>query len=183
MLDSMILKTKKRLSNDLFTSLSIPVLFLGLSIVLIASIRTVCLWYEYGVVMAKIPVVDVGIEDSRLSRFTGMQEVLLNERTPMIVLKKNGDFVFGEIQAFGEGRAEERYLVAAVDGAGQFGELVHYMSDWQKRRMEKRGIESSRIVVLAPSRFAAMPVVVELVDRLKITKSFDHVVLAGGRTE
>ena len=181
MLSSMISKTKKRLSEDRFSTSVYLLAFLGLGHFLTASIRTTSLAWSYGVVSTSIPVME--IEQPEESDFATHDDkdslYTIGEHTPMLVLGDQALY-FGATKAFTENfyQIQDKTRIPHIDGSPQVSKLLKQLYSWQRERKLLQGIEKHPVMLLLPGEQWPMAVIIQIMAALKQSKTYQTVILA-----
>ena len=172
---SMILKTKKRLSEDHWYVPIMIVGLVGLTTILFYGMRTASLTWEFGVVKSSIPImsVDIGMEKHSKTHAKNVSQVL--KTTPMIVLADK-EFYVGDLNSFTTGfvKIRNKYRVPHIDGSPQMNELLKVI----EQRNSNLNIHNNEIAILLPGEQWPMAVIIQVMNILKKNGSFKHVILA-----
>ncbi len=179
-----ISKTRKRLFRD---DWSMPTIFLGLIILFTISIfalRAASLGWNFGLVSAKIPQL---VSEDRYEEPASLQvaahalaqksENVLGDGTITVVLGNDALF-FGPIEAFSTklGNVRNKFKVPHVNGSPQVGQMLSDLKKWSLLNRENL----PKVAILVPFPGAPMPIVIEVIDRLKSAGGFSDVVLGSG---
>lgn len=153
----------------------------GLMFFLSSGLRAISLAGRYGLVEAKIPVMQVQLHDTSESNFQEKAIETLTGDTPMIVLT-NKAFIFGNAQAFAQDMASVRnkFTILHDEGAPQLHRLIKDLQRWMQDRTEQSGQSAPTTVLFLPTEDIPMPVVIQCVSGLNESKIFKNVVLGGG---
>ncbi len=177
---SMILKTKKRLSDDSWTVTVFTLGVVGLSLILSFLIRVPSLPRVHGYVRADIPVLEVPANDPSLVAPPKIEKEAIARTTPTVALTFDA-FYFGSLEAFGSGfyRQDNKFRVRHDDGEPQLGNLLRDLERWLKQpQIAKSGPHHT--VLLMPMSGIPMPIVIQVIEGLRAEGGFKHVVLTNG---
>ena len=166
---SMILRTKKRLSENRWNSAILGLSLVGFLAIFSLLIRLPAWSRAYGVVRGDIPVTP--LDTTKLNS----QEI--DTQTPVVVIGYDA-FYFGDLVAFtGDfSKVNNKFLVRHQEREPQLGSLIRDMKQWEMDR--KKG--ESDILILAPASAVPMPVVLQVMARLKEHTPYKRIILADG---
>ncbi len=178
MLQSKILKTKKRLSDDSWLLSTAVISILGLFAILGFSLKSTNVSFKYGLITADIPVMPVPLDDSGFNNVAISPAAEISLHTPAIVMT-NRQFYFGSMEAFTEKFSDIRnkFLITHENGIPQTPKLLHALKIWHSHQKKE---SEDKLVILAPSGSIKANDVAKVIYELKASKLYDHVVLAGG---
>ncbi|MDD9950327.1 MAG: hypothetical protein OXT67_02055 [Zetaproteobacteria bacterium] len=180
-LSSMILKTKKRLYEDSFSTSVYLLGFLGLGHVLTASIRTMSLTWSYGVVATTVPVMDVSDHLGKdYATYEDKDSVYtIRAQTPMLILGDDALY-FGSTKAFTENffQIHDKVRIPHIDGSPQVTTLIKQLYAWQRERKLLQGIEKHPVALLLPGEQWPMAVIIQIMSAIKQTNTYQEVILA-----
>jgi hypothetical protein len=177
-----ISRTKKRLSNERWYLSVIVLALIGLILILNFGMQLVSLSPKYGVIPLELPVMASAPDDPSAHKYKEAPRASLAPTTAAIILRANGDFFVGDLQAFTSQLNEVRnkFLVPQVNGEPQITALLDTVRQWQFHRKETRAIKNDNIVVFVPASTVPVTVVMQVVSDLKNSPYFKDVILANG---
>jgi hypothetical protein len=154
---------------------------MGLVAVLTYGIRATTIPAQHGIVEADIPILSVPIKDPGFHRFRETSRSKLLKTTTAIVLTVDA-FYFGDLTAFSEKFAstDNKFFVEHVDGRPQLPELIAALAKWSAQKSADENIRIGNYAVFLPSAQIPMPIVIQVIDGLKISNLYDRVILGGG---
>ena len=179
---SKISKTKKKLSDDRWL-LSINVLaVIALMIVLVFAIKSISRPETYGFVEATIPVLHVPIEDASFNTFEPTPQKQISKTTTAVILADNGDFYFGDLDAFGPGfyLTRNKFVVPALQGAPHVFNLLDTIEKWIDQRARQDRIKNDKILVFSPQSSVPINIIIQIMAQFRRSDLFDDIILANG---
>lgn len=183
MLQSKILKTRKRLSDDRWSVAIATATVMGLITILTFALRVPAVSWSYGVIPAELPVMSVTVDDPAYKTFRETAGVVLDKTTPAIAVSATA-FYFGDLQAFTEDLLEVRnkFAIKHEDGQPQLRDLIKTMETWLSQKAEvSKGVSTNKgVVVLIPSSEIPVPIIMQIIAGIRSSGLFKRVVLAGG---
>lgn len=180
----MILKMKKRLSDDFWLAPIATLSFISVAIIASYSLRTTSISWKYGMVEGKIPVVKApsatpakGVSLERNLPTLEQSERIMDDETVAVFLTRSA-FYFGPISSFTENfsNVRNKFKIDHENGAPQADMLLSTLNLWAKA--ERRTL--SKQVVFVPTSEIPMPIVIKVMSTLKNSNLFSHVVLGSG---
>lgn len=182
MLQSMISKTKKKLSKNSWLWPTVilaltSILFIVGAIIQILPRRL----DERGVVNLNIPVMHVTKKLTLSDDPYQKKERQISEQTTTILLTETGDFIFGELDAFGKDYHLQRnkFYIEQENGQPQLGNLIRTMEAWYKNKKGKKPAAND-LAILIPASQVPLAVVTQVVAGLKKGTDIKHIVLGNG---
>lgn len=173
-LQSKILRTKKRLSNNVWY---LPIIVLALMLLMIflsTALRGIGIPGSFGVVTAEFPVIHEG-RSIDPSETWAEARANFDNNAALIVLTRDR-FLFGHLASFGKdlSQVNNKFQIQHADGAPNLPKLVQDLLKWQETS------NVSRNLVFVPTEDIPMPIVIQCYQALKTSGLFDHVILGGG---
>ena len=180
-LQSKISRTKKRLSEDRWSTACWLLAIFGLFVGLGQAMRGVLLSRMHGTIDGEIPVVMTPVDDPGLHRFSARVEASLRRTTATVVMTADAFYV-SDMKAFSEDFADpgNKYIIRHIDQEPQLQTLVTTMDKWFEERARENEIRPDGLVVFAPSGEIPMPIVMQVMDGLKMSRHIQKVVMAAG---
>ncbi len=173
-LQSKILRTKKRLSSTVWY---LPIIVLALMLLmtfLSTALRGISMPGSYSIVETEFPVVT---DD----RYIGKEETWAQARSTIdnsaaLVILTRDRFYFGQLSAFGKdlSAVHNKFQIPHVAGAPDLPRLVLNLTKWQTEA------HASRALIFVPTEEIPMPIVIQCIAALKKIGIFDQVILGGG---
>ena len=181
MLQSKILKTKKRLSNNPWLLAAVVISFMGLLTTMTFAMRAVSLSARYGVVEAEIPVMSSPIVDPALHHYREQPFLHLQDSTPTVIMTTDG-FFFGDMAAFSEGftKVTNKYIVPTEHGQHRVDKLLDDIEKWMTYRESRTRLRPNGVVVLVPAGDMPTNIVIQVIAGLKQSIYIDRVILGSG---
>ncbi len=173
-LQSKILRTKKRLSSDVWY---LPIMVLALMLLMIflsSALRGISMPGSFGIIEAEFPV--VSDEQPINSEEPWVQpRSTIDNSAPLVILTRDR-FYFGQLASFGKdlSAVHNKFQIPHIDGAPDLPRLVNDLSKWQVEA------KASRLLIFVPSEDIPMPIVIQCFAALKNSGLFDQVILGGG---
>lgn len=181
-LQSKISGMKKRLSESVISDavLSSIALCALLAIVMYAS-RAVSIGGTWGFIDVDLPVVSQPFLDNSIHTFKENADVSIGNAT-LVVAVTPTEMIFGDLPAFTRHRNDVRnkFIVPHADGSPQVATLLQQSSEWSLDRKNRLGIRSDGLVIVLPDPRVPIAVISGVIANLRASKTFSHVVLAGG---
>lgn len=173
MLQSKILKTKKRLSDPKWYLPSIVITLMGLFGTLSFCMRAVSVGWNHGLVSAYLPVLQTQVEDQSIS--TKSFENLSSESIAIVI--NEFAMYFGSIDSFTINYVDIRnkFMVPHYEGAPQIQTLLKEIDAWKKT---KPHLNSSVVVAVEPD--FPIAILIQIIAHLNRSQMFSKVVIAGG---
>ncbi len=173
-LQSKILRTKKRLSNNVWY---LPIIVLALMLLmtfLSTALRGIAVPASYGVVEGEFPVIQNDRTIAPGETWAEPKATLGNDSALVILTKDR--FFFGQLGAFGKdlSAVHNKFFIPHVDGAPNLPELVSQLEKWQSDAHVPRSL------IFVPTEDIPMPIVIQCFAALKKSGLFDQVILGGG---
>ena len=177
-LSSTILKTKKRLSNEAWYLSLIVLLVVGLVSILGYGMRINSVAWVYNQVEVKIPVMHQALNDPVSMPVSDKKARSISKTTPVIVMTEQA-FYLGDTTSFTGGfqQLRNKIKVPHRDGSPQIGELLRLMKKWKRQRLVEFHIQDSPILILVPSEYLPVAVLVQVIQLLKDYRAAEHIVL------
>lgn len=173
-LQSKILRTKKRLSSNVWY---LPIIVLALMLLmtfLSTALRGISAPGSFGIVEAEFPVVsdDASVDPSA----TWAQPRASIDNSAALVILTRDRFYFGQLSSFGKdlSAVHNKFQIPHIDGAPDLPRLVLDLSKWQT------DAKTSRSLIFVPTEDIPMPIVIQCFAALKKSGLFDQVILGGG---
>lgn len=173
-LQSKILRTKKRLSNNVWY---LPIIILALLLLmtfLSSALRGIAMPSAFGIVKGELPVINE-------ERYAADDETWAKPRAEFgndaaLVILTTDRFFFGQLSSFGKelSAVNNKFQIAHEEGAPNLPKLVADLAKWQS------DFKASRSLVFVPTEDIPMPIVIQCFQALKNSGLFDHVILGGG---
>ena len=181
-LQSKISGMKKRLSDSVISDLVLSSLAICslLSIITYAS-RAVTIGGTWSFIDVDLPVASASFQDTSIHNFKEKPTVNLGLST-MVVAVTPTELIFGDLPAFTRHRDDVRnkFIVPHADGSPQVSTLLMQAGEWSLDRKNRLGIRSDGLVIVLPDPSVPIAVVSGVIATLRASKTFSHVVLAGG---
>ncbi len=181
-IQSKISGMKKRLSESIISDsvLSSLALCALLSIVTYTS-RAVTIGGTWGFVDVDLPVASQPFVDPSIHKFREMPSVSIGTSTMVVALTPT-EMIFGDLPAFTRHRDDVRnkFIVPHADGSPQVATLLAQAGEWSLDRKNRLGLRSDGLVIVLPDPRVPIAVISGVIASLRASKSFSHVVLAGG---
>ncbi len=173
-LQSKILRTKKRLSNNVWY---LPIIVLALMLLmtfLSTALRGISMPGSFGIVEGEFPVVSNDRAVDKSETWAEPRSSIGSDASLVILTRKQ--FYFGKLSAFGKelSAVHNKYQIPHVDGAPNLPKLVEDLSKWQTQA------KASRSLIFVPTEDIPMPIVIQCFAALKKSGLFDQVILGGG---
>ncbi len=173
-LQSKILRTKKRLSNNTWY---LPIIVLALIVLLMflsTALRGISLPGSFGIVTAEFPVVLDDRDASSVEAWSNPKNTFGDDSALIILTTEK--FYFGKLSAFGRGfsQVNNKFEIPHSDSAPDLPRLVTDLGKWQIDN------KSSRSLIFVPTEDIPMPIVIQCFQALKSSGLFDSVILGGG---
>lgn len=155
---------------------------MGTLFVLTTAMRMISLSFDYGIVSANIPVLNVPLEDQSPQRLNFVPQKEVSENTTAVIIGANQDLYFGPVRAFSTDYANPRtkFIVKNRQGSAQIGELLQTVQKWHSDRKKNERIENDGIVILVPAASTPVSVITQAIAQLRSETLFSHVILANG---
>ncbi len=133
-----------------------------------------------GLVGLNIPILHVS-KQLKIDRDSKAHEKKLSEKTTTILLSETGDFIFGELKAFGSEYHLQRnkFFVEQVNGQPQLGNLIKIMGHWYENKKGKKP-ERDELAILIPASQVPLAVITNIVAGLKQSTDIKQVILGNG---
>lgn len=182
MLQSKILKTKKRLSESVLNESVLMALGVcGLLLMLTYASRVVTLGGSWGYIPVDIPVVSKPFADKGTHGFREEPKSTVSPTTLVIALT-SAEMIFGELNAFTSQKDDIRnkFLVPHIDGSPQVRTLLNQVEEWSQDRLRRKAIRTDGLVVLVPDTTVPVAVIAGVTESLRASNKFTHVILGGG---
>ena len=173
-LQSKILRTKKRLSSNVWYLPIIVLALLLLMTFLSTALRGISMPGSFGIVEAEFPVVTD--EKTVNPEETWAQPRATIDNNAAIVILTRDRFYFGQLSSFGKdlSAVHNKFQIPHIDGAPDLPRLVLDLSKWQIEA------KAGRSLVFVPTEDIPMPIVIQCFAALKKSGLFDQVILGGG---
>ena len=180
-LQSKILRTKKRLSEDSWQSHIRVVAIIGLIGICAILLRATYIASAYGVVESEIPAVAVPVADPDDKAYKESPRAFINNKTPLVVLTAE-NFYFGHLESFSSGysKVRNKFYVQHKNGAPNVAGLLKTMTKWIHQKTSTGNFSNNGIVILLPDKNIPAPIVIQTISYLKTSDNFNQVILAGG---
>jgi len=135
---------------------------------------------DRGVVNLNIPVMHVSKKLKHIKTLM-QKDRLITEKTTTILLSETGDFIFGELSAFGKEYHIQRnkFYIEQENGQPQLGNLVNTMDSWYKNKKGRKP-PTNDLAILIPASQVPLVVITQVVANLKKTSDIKHIVLGNG---
>ena len=182
MLQWKISETKKRLSDSVMTDATLWCLALSALLVITAyASRAITLGGSFGMVTLDIPIVSQPFPDKGSHNFAEQTAASIGSAT-MIIAVTPGEMIFGDLSAFTTTRDDVRnkFIVPHKEGSPQVTILLKQAEEWKVDRRQRLGLRSDGLVVVLPDTGVPVAVIGGIVEKLKDSRLFSHVMLAGG---
>jgi hypothetical protein len=181
-LQSKISGMKKRLSESVISEsvLSSLALCALLTIVAYAS-RAVTIGGSWGFVDVDLPIASQPFVDPSIHKFKEAPSVSLGNSTMVIALTPT-EMIFGDLPAFTRHRDDVRnkFIVPHADGSPQVATLLAQVAEWSLDRKNRLGLRGDGLVIVLPDPRVPIAVISGVIASLRASKTYSHVVLAGG---
>lgn len=180
-LQSKILRTRKRLSENIWLPKISAIALISLLVLLSLVIRATYISSRYGVVETEIPALRIGIADPDNTAYKEEPRTTISEQTPTIILTTDR-FYFGDLESFTTGLANVRnkFFVPHELGAPNLQSLSTNLTKWLQHR-ESQGVHlQNGILILLPDKNIPMPIVIQTMKYLESLSQFSKVILASG---
>jgi hypothetical protein len=181
-LQSKISGMKKRLSEPVISdSLLSSLALCALLSILTYTSRAVTIGGTWSFIDVDLPVVSLPFSDTGIHKFKEQPAVSLGTST-MVIAVTPSEMIFGDLTAFTRHRADvrDKFVVAHEDGSPQVTTLLAQAGEWSLDRKNRLGIRSDGLVIVLPDPAVPIAVVSGIVDTLRGSKVFTHVILGGG---
>ena len=180
-LQSKILKTKKKLSDDQWGLSIILIGIMSVMVIMSFAFRSVTISGDYAAVSGTIPVMSVPPKDHSFHRFMEKPTRNIDQTTPTVVLTTDA-FYFGALESFSNkfSGLRNKFKIIHADGAPVLGKLLQDISRWQSKRVADSKIRTNGIVVFVPTGEVPQPIVIQVMAALKKSSLFDTVILGSG---
>lgn len=154
---------------------------MGLFIFLSFALRSISLAGKYGLVPVFIPAVQVAREEPYLAHYHPQSKGSIDQNTVLVVLTSQ-EMIFGDLNSFTQKITDIRnkFIVPHEKGSPNIKKLIFDIEKWVFARSSKKKIANSGILVLLPMDEIPAPLVVQSIQQLQSTGSFEKIVLAGG---
>lgn len=181
MLQSKILRTKKRLYDDQWQLRVCVIALLGLFCSLSFALRATFVGSSYGIVETELPAISVSVNDPDPKVHDESARATINETTPLVILTAN-EFFFGDINAFTKDFVDVRnkFFIKHQKGAPNIALLNKTMAKWLYTRSEKSDISQQGIAMLLPDGDVPASIVIQTIAGMKQSPYINQVVLASG---
>lgn len=173
-LQSKILRTKKRLSNNVWY---LPIIVLALMLLmtfLSTALHGISMPGSFGIIEAEFPVVT---EDKAVNpeEIWAQPRSTIDNNAGLVILARDR-FYFGQLSSFGKdlSAVHNKFQIPHIDGAPDLPRLVLDLSKWQIE------VKASRSLIFVPTEDIPMPIVIQCFAALKKSGLFDQVILGGG---
>jgi hypothetical protein len=177
-----IFATKKRLSEPTFSDQMLWCLGLCCLLAVITfSGRLLTRSGEWGIITLDLPVASEPFADEMLNGFKESPATSINPHTVVLAVTPS-ELIFGDVLSFTSQKNDVRnkYVLAHSDGSPQVNDAIKQITSWQEDRRRRQSIRPDGILVVLPDPGVPIAVVAVVVDKIKKTGSFSHVVLGGG---
>jgi len=173
-LQSKILRTKKRLSNNVWY---LPIIVLALMLLmtfLSTALRGISMPGSFGIVEAEFPVITPASAVNTSAPWAVPRATIDN--TAALVVLTRERFYFGQLASFGKdlSAVHNKFQIEHIDGAPNLPRLIQDLGKWQSEA------KSSRALIFVPTEDIPMPIVIQCFAALKQSGHFDQVILGGG---
>ena len=182
MLLSKISGTKKRLSESALADSALSSLALcGLLMILTYTSRVMTLGGSWGLIPVDIPVVSQPFADGGAHNYQESPASTVSASTMVIAMTPN-ELIFGDLNAFTTQKSDVRnkFMIPHKEGSPQIKGLLKQAEEWSLDRKNRLGIRTDRLVVVVPDPAVPVAVVSGVIERLRESGKFSHVVLGGG---
>lgn len=181
MLQSKILRTKKRLSNQSFLQPIYCIAFMGLMGCFGFALRAVTVSWNFGVVEAQIPVVHAPVEDKSFHRFRSRNVASIEKYQPTVFLTSKGLF-FGTLDSFTKGYngVRNKFKIDHLEGAPRLGDLMNSMKKWINDERSDGLPLSTEVLILVPAKDVPVSILIMVLDYFNKEGTFSNTVLAEG---
>lgn len=181
-IQSKISGMKKRLSESVISEsvLSSLALCALLAIAAYAS-RAVTIGGMWGFVDVDLPIASQPFDDPSIHKFKEQPSVSIGNSTMVIALTPT-EMIFGDLPAFTRHRDDVRnkFIVPHADGSPQVATLLAQAAEWSLDRKNRLGLRSDGLVIVLPDPRVPIAVISGVIASLRASKTYSHVVLAGG---
>ncbi len=178
-----ISKMKKKLSDYRWSTFAIILSITGLLITLGLCLYSVTISRNFGEVSLDIPIAQVQFEDPTLKiTASSSSSHLIDSLTAILVLTEKS-FLLSNLDALTNAdRYEENVeIIRHVDGEPDLGNLKNGLEKYKVKSSRANGRESlDEVLVVYPTSALPMPIVIQVINFIKSSHLFSHVVLAGG---
>lgn len=173
-LQSKILRTKKRLSNNVWY---LPIIVLALMLLmsfLSTALRGIGMPGSFGIITAEFPV--ISDERTIMPEETWAEPRANFDNNAALVILTTDKFYFGQLSSFGKdlSAVNNKFQISHIEGAPDLPRLVQDLRKWQSE------VKASRSLVFVPTEDIPMPIVIQCFQAFKTAGIFDHVILGGG---
>ncbi len=179
---SKISGTKKRLSESVISDSALSWLSLcSLLVILAYASRAITLGGSFGLITLDIPLVSLPFTDRGAHHFAEKTVASISSST-LIIAVTPGEMIFGDLVAFTAHRDDVRnkFIVPHREGSPQVASLLVQADEWMLDRKNRLSIRADGLVVVLPDPGVPVAVISGIVERLKSSQKFTHVMLAGG---
>lgn len=177
-----IYATKKRLSEPKFSDQMLWYLGLCCLLAIITfSGQLLTRSGEWGLITLDLPVASEPFDDEMLNGFKESPATAISPHTIVLAVTPS-ELIFGDVLSFTSQKNDVRnkYALAHSDGSPQVNDAIKQIALWQDDRRRRQSIRPDGILVVLPDPGVPIAVVAVVVDKIKKTGSFNHVVLGGG---
>ena len=176
MLQSKILKTKKRLFDNPWNTPCLIISCMGLFTILSFAMRATSVTWNFGLVKSYLPIIEQPFNDLSAQVYKYPQQESLTAQTLAILINDNASY-FGELTAFTTEYHDVRnkFIIPHYQGAPQIHNLIDNIEKWQK---DSAKFDQTVLLFVAPDW--PMAIVIQIIHYLNESNLFDQVILGGG---